>query len=254
MKTLLTRLLAGPALVLAMVPVWADATAVPPPFEAEYTLYSKGLKVATIKRLFKQQEDGHYLYESHSETKGVLALFRDDEVIERSHWRLTDNGYEPLEYVYQHTGSKKNRDVHINFDWADNEVRMRVNNDNWEMDLEPGTLDKMLYQLAMMRDLGNGVRDIRYRVADGGKIKSYNFETFGRESVETPYGDFEALKVERFRDDRERETLLWCVEELGYLPVKVVHIEPDGLQTTAVLESYNRLDSDSSTARLKDGQ
>ncbi|MCS3904451.1 hypothetical protein J2T55_002487 [Methylohalomonas lacus] len=254
MKTFLTRLLSGLSLMLAMAPGWADTTALPPLFEAEYTLYSKGFKVATIKRLFKQQANGQYLYESYSETKGVLALFRDDEVIERSHWRLTDSGYEPLEYVYQHTGSKKNRNVHINFDWADNEVRMRVDNDNWEMALEPGTLDKMLYQLAMMRDLGNGISDIRYRVADGGKIKSYNFEIFGREPVETPYGNFEALKVERFRDDRERETLLWCVEKLGYLPVKIVHIEPDGLKTTAVLESYNRLDSDDSAVRIKNGQ
>ncbi len=220
----------------------------PAPFEAEYSLYSKGLEVAKITRTFKAQGDDTYVYESHSQTTGMLALFRDDKIVERSHWRHTDNGFQPIEYVYQHDGSKKTRDVHINFNWSGNEVRMRVNDERWRMELEPGTLDKMLYQLAMMRDLEQGINKVSYRVADGGKMKTYTFETFGNESVHTPYGDFKALKVERYRDDRERETILWCVEELNYLPVKVVNIEPDGLKTTALLQSYKKLEIPS-TAR-----
>ena len=99
----------------------------------------------------------------------------------------------------------------------------------------------MVYQLAVMRDLKRGLNQFSYRIADGGKMKSYNFETLSEETVQTPYGDFEALKVERFRDDRERETIFWCVRKLDYLPVKVLNIEPDGLKTTALLKSYHSL-------------
>lgn len=230
-------------LLFVLNPLRAAESLSPEPFEAEYSLYSKGLEVAKIKRTFKPHTDGTYIYESYSQTTGMLALFRDDKIIERSHWRQTDSGFQPIEYVYKHNGSKKNRNVYIDFNWSARQVRMRVNDDHWQMDLEPGTLDKMLYQLAIMRDLEQGISEISYRVADGGKMKTYTFETFDSESVHTPYGDFKALKVERYRDDRERETILWCVEELDYLPVKVVNIEPDGLKTTALLQTYKKLDS-----------
>ncbi len=227
----------------------------PTPFEAEYNLYSKGLKVAHITRTFKPLADGTYIYESNSHTVGLLALFRDDKIIERSHWRPTDSGFQPLFYTYEHSGSKKNRDVKIDFDWPQQQVKMRVDDNKWQMELEPGTLDKMVYQLAVMRDLKRGLDTFSYRVADGGKMKSYNFETFDKESVETPYGDFQALKVERFRDDRERETIFWCVPELDYLPVKVVNIEPDGLRTEAVLKNYQALpDTVQSTVSVEDSE
>lgn len=226
---------------LLPAPAFGTGPVFPAPFEAEYNLYSKGLEVAHIKRVFRALADGTYIYESRSHPVGLLAVFRDDRIVERTNWEQTENGFRPIKYIYKHSGSKKNRDVEINFDWQANEVYMQVNENHWQMDLEPSTLDKMLYQLAVMRDLKRGLEKFSYRIADGGKMKSYNFKTFSEEAVQTPYGDFEALKVERFREDRERETILWCVQKLDYLPVKVVNIEPDGLKTTALLKSYNPL-------------
>lgn len=226
----------------------------PTPFEAEYALYSKGLEVAHIKREFKPLSDGTYVYHSKSHPVGVLALLRDDVITERSHWRRTESGFQPLKYYYEHAGSKEDRNVRINFDWSENIVRMQVNEEHWQMELEPGTLDKMLYQLAMMRDLKHGTNPIHYRVADGGKMKTYDFERLGNEDVETPYGDFQTMKVERHRDDTDRETILWCAEKLDYLPVKIINVEPDGLKTTALLKSYKALSVEQSTATVKDTQ
>jgi len=242
-------------LLLFGLPAASADPVFPGPFEAEYSLHSKGFEVARIQRAFRPLADGTYIYESHSRPVGVLALFRDDRILERSHWRPTENGFQPLKYVYQHSGSKKNRDVDIDFDWTRDTVLMQVNDNRWQMELEPGTLDKMLYQLAVMRDLQYGLQEFSYRIADGGKMKSYHFETFEKESVETPYGTFEAIKLERFRDDRERVTILWSVPELDYLPVKIINIEPDGLKTTALLESYTALpDSVPSTATVENGE
>ncbi len=244
------------ALWLGAVTAVSAGPVFPTPFKAEYSLHSKGFEVAHITRLFRPLPDGTYIYESNSHTVGVLSLFRDDRIVERSHWQPTDSGFQPLHYTYRHTGSKKNRDVKIDFDWKNSKVSMWVNDDHWQMTLEPGTLDKMVYQLAVMRDLQRGLETFHYRIADGGKMKSYNFEAFKQEPVQTPYGDFDnALKVERFRDDRERETIFWCVPQLDYLPVKVVNIEPDGLKTTAVLKQYAALpDSIQSAVTIQDSE
>lgn len=240
---------------LLLVSVSRAEPVTPAPFEAEYTLYSKGFEVAHIKREFRPLADGTYVYQSKSHPVGVLALWRDDVITERSHWRRTESDFQPIKYTYEHSGgNEKNRNVQVDFNWSDNIVRMQVNEDRWQMELEPETLDKMLYQLAMMRDLQLGKQNIRYRIADGGKMKSYDFERLGSESVETPYGEFQTMKVERHRDDTERETILWCAEKLGYLPVKVLNVEPDGLKTTAVLKSYKTLGAaDASTATVQDG-
>ncbi|MEX0951384.1 MAG: DUF3108 domain-containing protein [Gammaproteobacteria bacterium] len=216
----------------------AVAEDVYPDFEAEYVLRSKGLEVAHIKRSVERLNNGDYRYLSRSETVGLVSLFRDDKIIEESRWKNTTDGFQPVSYRYDHSGRKKNRQVNIEFDWDENTVHMQVNENTWQTELEPLTLDKLLYQLAIMRDLSAGRDSINYKVADGGKIKDYAFEILGEETVETPYGSFKTVKVERHRNDTERETVFWCAVELGYLPIKIVHTEPDGLQTTTLLTSY----------------
>lgn len=231
--------------------VTAD-TGLPDPFEAEYVLYSHGLEVAHITRVLEKQPDGTYALISNSKTTGVVSLIRDDRIHERSHWRQTNSGLQPLQYVYDHSGRKRNRQVHIDFNWDNHKARVEINNDHWHMDLEPGTLDKLLYQLALMRDLkNNGHQQTSYRVADGGSIRDYDFEPMGGETIETPFGEFETIKMARHRPDTDRETILWCARELGYLPVKVVHIEPDGLQTTTLLKSYKKMPESISTSAVE---
>lgn len=227
----------------------------PAPFEAEYVLYSRGFEVAHISRLLEQTPDGTYILSSDSKTVGMASLFRDDRIHERSRWQLSESGMQPLEYVYDHSGSRRNRQVQIDFDWDNHKVRMEINNDHWQMDLEPGTLDKLLYQLALMHDLSqNGQQQTRYKVADGGRIREYDFKPLGSERVETPMGKFDAVKMARHRSDSDRETVIWCAEELGYLPVKVVHTEPDGQQTTTLLKFYQQLPPNHSTPAVEDRQ
>ena len=53
-------------------------------------------------------------------------------------------------------------------------------------------------------------------------------EEIGNERISTELGLLNTLKVRRLRAGSRRETILWCAEELGYLPVRITHREPDG--------------------------
>jgi hypothetical protein len=217
----------------------------PPLFEAEYSLRSTGIEVAVIKRSLMRQVDGSYIYSSESRPAGLAAVVRDDLIQELSHWTFNGQTFMPLDYEYQHTGSRKQRSVQLDFDWAEEIIRIRVNDTRWQMPLAPPILDKLLYQLAIMRDLERGAAGpISYRIADGGKIKTYDFEQLGRETVQTPYGEFETVKISRRKrgDDEQRQTTLWCAAALNYLPVKVENVEPDGQVTTALLLAYRPLE------------
>ena len=229
------NLLAG--LLLAMAPLCAQAEASLQTFQVEYDLYAKNTKAARVVRSLSRLEDNSYEYRSETRTVGLIALFKKLHIVESSHLLLEDRLLKPLRYSYQRTGHRKNRDVSIEFNRETNRIKNTINGDFWHLPLESAVMDKLLYQLAIMYDLQNGQTPVSYLIADGGGLKTYNFEKLGEETVETPLGSFNTIKMIRHRPDSSRKSIFWCAPELGFLQVKVEHTEKDGSTTVAVIKS-----------------
>ena len=209
-------------------------------FEARYALYTSGARVAEMRRIVEPAADGRFSYRSETRTTGLFSLFRKDRVVEESVWSAHAGGLRPFRYSYEHSGTRKERRVAVAFDWERERITNSINGESWKMPAHPHVMDKLLYQLAIMYDLRAGRRTgLSYSVADGGKIKTYNFEPLGEESIRTELGNMHTLKLSRVRPDSRRETILWCATELGYLPVRVENTEEDGRKTIAVLESVS---------------
>lgn len=230
------------AVLLSFGPVFADEQQ-PLLFYASYKMYSSGIEIAMSQRTVSNSNDGKYIYRSESHTIGIASLFHKDHIVEESLWKLEDHQLYPLDYSYVRTRGKKNREVNIHFDWDNNLITNRVNDQTWEMQLESGVLDKLLYQYAIMRDLQNGYFPDSYVIADGGKIKTYNFERLGEETIHTPLGDLHTIKVLRHKpnDSTQNKLIFWCAPKFQYLPVKIEQTEEDGLIVTAVIESLTGL-------------
>lgn len=208
-------------------------------FEAEYSIRIKGAKIARMKRVFTRLENGTYRYHSETQTTGLAALFRKDKIIETSNWQLDSPRLVPMDYYYDHSGGKKERKVNIAFDWENNRITNSIDGSSWKMPASPQILDKLLYQLAIMYDLQAGKESLRYTVADGGKTKIYNFEFLGEETINTPLGKLETVKLQRHKPNSRRKSTLWCAKDLQYLPVKVENVEKDGKITVALIQSLN---------------
>ena len=214
-------------------------TTIPEYFEVDYTLYSNDTKIGLMERRFFMHEDGNYTFRSESKTTGLIALFRKDHIIEESQWHINGVQFTPLNYIYQHTGGKKDRDVEIKFNWEKQKITNRVNDSTWHMDTEPGILDKLLYQLAIMASLKAGSVPESYTIADGGKIKQYQFEYMHDEVIDTPLGEFKTMKLIRHKPNNDRKTFLWFANDLDFLPIKVINEEKKGRLTTAIIQSLN---------------
>ena len=200
----------------------------PSPFEVAFDVNTNGVTVAETLWSLKALANGGFVYESRSETRGVLSIVRTDSIVERSEGHIIGDLLRPAAYFYDRNRGKRRRQVSVTFDWSSGTAANSVSDQTWEMAIPEGTLDKLSYLLMMIRDLRRGHRELSYSIADGGKLKTYALDVISQVEVETALGKFSALKVKRRRVSTKRETVFLCAEELGFFPVKITHRATDG--------------------------
>lgn len=218
------------ALICLMFANAASAAGVPDDFEAIYQLRVNGFVIGETQVDLTAKAAGQYLYQTRSHSTGLTRIFRSDKLLESSLFKVHEQQLRPLEYRFDHTSSNKERHAYLKFDWHKSTVTNTVEGHSWEMEIPGDALDKLIVQLAVMMDLDAGKKEFVYAVADGGKLKEYQFAITGQETVHTPAGDFATIKLERLRKDNDRSTYFWCAPALNYLPVRIKQIEhEDGL-------------------------
>ena len=213
---------------------------VPERFDATFVLEAAGAKVARTRWSVAPAAPGSYVATSRTEPVGMFALIRDETRTERSEWTWEGQRLRPIAYRYERTG-RKAREIGITFDWEANVARHDSPGASWRLPVPPGTLDKFSYIVALMHDLGRGKRNVEYTIADGGRrLKHYVLAGVGEERIETALGTFDTTVVRRETD--KRTTTFWCAAALGFLPVKVVHVEGNGKSMTLHIESLSGIE------------
>lgn len=195
------------------------------PYTAEYRAQFEtgvAIKGKAVRKLV-QAKDGSWEY--HFNVDSFIADIRESV---RFDWQ--DDHIVPEDYRYSLSGFWiKDRYARVDFDWQAMQVRNEVKNKPWYMDVPHGALDKLGYQLQLQMDLSMGKREMRYQVADGGKLKDFPFKVLGSEVLDTPFGKAEALIVEKVRaPEKKRHTKMWFAKNWQYLLVKMQHVESDG--------------------------
>ena len=181
-------------------------------------------------RELKQRDDG--TWELSVEASAMMA-----KISESTHVTLRDNQLLPLRYDYHRRILTRNRNAQLRFDWDAGHVTTDIEDKPWRMSIEPGVHDKLSYQLQMPADIAAGQTALSYQVADGGHIQTYRFKVMGEDLVDTPAGQFNAIRVERDRGEgSDRETLIWFAPELDYIIVRLEQIEPKGDRFTLLLK------------------
>jgi len=233
MKNIL--LLVLPALLTAP----CTYAAFPDEFKAAYILKKFGLDAARTDISLEKQKDGSWLYLSQTKTQGIVSIFRSDKITEKSVLKKINGLIKPVAYQYSHKGGKKNRNRTIRFDWNTNTAESNTGGTQSRLTIPADTIENFSLQLRLMDDLQQGKRTLAYNIINKGKLKRYNFEMLGNEKIETPSGEFNALKFKRTRKDSKRTTIMWAAPELHFLPVKIQHIENDGATFYMLLNSVS---------------
>jgi len=237
-RTLLFMLLAW----LIVTPVYADetqaaATAPEPPgltpMRASYNAsMDKGITLnGSAERLLKKQDDGSWLYRTR-----VDSFIADIDETLTLRW---ENGkIIPLRYRYELSGLFiKNRKQAIDFDWEAGKATGHYRGERFSVELKPGTLDPMGFQLQLLQDVRAGKERMEYQVLDRGDYDLDVFAVIGEETLDTDNGEMVAVKAAKVREgDSKRETLMWFAPQKNYMLVRLLQVEPDGSRYQIMLD------------------
>lgn len=204
-------------------------------FTAIYTVSRNNTDIGVRTHTLSLKND-HYVYQASMHATGFASLFKSGEVTEVSRWTLKNDAVVPLSYEYRDTDKEK-RHAQLEFDWETNSVTNKVGNKPWKMSIPNGTQDKFSYMLALMQDLQHGKKNTEYKIADGGRLKTYQFKTLKNETITTPIGKFNTVKLQRVRAGKKnRVTYLWVLPEKHYLPIKIERHKGDNVFTMMISE------------------
>ncbi|AWF83376.1 DUF3108 domain-containing protein [Microbulbifer sp. A4B17] len=190
------------------------------PFKATYAARFNGISITATRELSGQ--DGNWRLDFDSS-----ALFAS--IKEYSRFTSQGGHITPHHYEYRRKGLGRDRTTALNFEPSKGLV---LNVHNPERNLEdapPNILDKVSYQIQLALDIAAGKTDLQYKVADGKKIRDYKFNQVGTETLKTPLGPVETIKVARVRSkDSGRETTVWIAPQWNYALVKLIQREENG--------------------------
>lgn len=202
------------------------------PFAVEYDLQHGVLSVGRMTRTLTI-EGNRYALESRLEAGGLVSLFSDSSRTEISRGRIENGRFLPEHFSYDRSGEKK--DYSLEFDYAGARVRRTEPGQQWQTELPSGALDLLSYQVQLMHDLAQADEALTYTVVAKNKVKQYRLDILGVETVETEFGDFETVKVQRADKDSKKRTLVWMARSLDWVPVAVEYRDKRGNTTRATL-------------------
>lgn len=147
------------------------------------------------------------------------------------------NSWQPKSYKFRRSVFGRSREISISFDPERQRITTVAKQEPWTQPYEAGVQDKLSYQLQLRQDLILGKEQLSYRIADGGRIKTYRFVRSGQERLTTPAGTFDCIRLQLQRSDGQQQTLIWMAPALDYLTVRLLRIDESGREHILNLKS-----------------
>lgn len=209
------------------------AAELPNTFHNQYVSSALGFKI-TVTHSLEQLTDGTQKMHFRAE-----SWFASIDEVSHLQWNDEKSQVLPLQYTYKRRGVGRNKDTDLSFDWAQSSITDNRANSTNPMDTSQRIQDKLSYQLQLQQDLLDGKTKFAYTIADGGNnLRKYAFEIVAEETLDTPLGKVDTVKVKRSRDNSDRVTFAWLAKDWDYLLVRMQQ-EEKGDTYTITLNKAN---------------
>ncbi len=206
------------------------------PHAAEYKVRISVVGGRLVTEL--SQTDAGYVAKHAIAATGLSRLVARGSVSEIAEFSAGASGVIPLTYRSDDTLDSDEVHARVRFDWDANEATGTLNDEPLVAALEGLTHDRISIQYALMHDLLNDRLDSEYQMFEVDELKKINVRTIGSKEVKVPAGRFTAIGIQHQASGSSRVMTLWCVEELGFLPVLIEQHRKGKLRVKAELRSY----------------
>jgi len=198
------------------------------PFELSYAATYNGMDINAKRQL--KLESGRYTLSTTA--KNMLSNIEEQgEFLVDECGLIVDQAYK---YKRSILGIKKTEK--LKYDRKTGVANYDSKKKKRQVTLKDGYLNRLSYQVQLRRDLINDVSPLQYQVISRGRLKPYNFEVIGEETLETPLGNIKTVKVKRIRKDDDRETFFWFAPQWNHLLVQLWQREKGGEDYKIVLQ------------------
>lgn len=195
-------------------------------FEYIFALSKNDFTLAHVNRKLDASVN-KLTFTSHAYPVGFAALFIGDTITEQTILKVHNNAPIPQSYSYTKSNSGEiKKQFHIIFDWQN-----KVATDNRvtkPFTLTNHTFDALSFQLALAKAIQQQQADLTFTLIDNKQSRSYTLKNQGKEQLDTEAGQFNTVKVEYFDKVKKRQVIIWCAQQLDYLPVQIKRIDNDG--------------------------
>lgn len=217
----------------------ALAAGVPPAYVATYEVARNGKPTGEMEQRFNAADGTWQMSSNTRGTRGVARLLGIDA---RDEARGTVRGDRLQPGRFEHHASVPGRDQAwvATFDLPVKQVIVRHEDGEQVLPLDGPAWDPLSVQLALRDAAREGKGELTLSVVDEDKIEMQRYRTGAAERVDTPLGCFEAVPVERVREQSTRYSRVWLAPSLDWLPVRFEHGKTDGAHTDARLQSLQR--------------
>lgn len=194
------------------------------PFTAEYDLYRNGDLLGTSMVKLSRDDSGTWVYELESKARRGIIGFVGAGYEESTRWLKSGDRLMPLTFRRKQHVAFSNRSYEAHFDWTANRAWGRARDREWQVaDLGGDTLDRLLVNLALVRDLRCDRQELVYKVLEKGDLDTWRFNRQGKSTVATLHGEYRAVKIAKQHDNPHRESLTWHAPALDWLAVRIEH-------------------------------
>lgn len=221
---------------LGIVPVLAlsagiAAAAPPARVTLHYDVSQNGAAMVEVTEKLEHDARG-YRIDSEWRGKGLFALLARGKARRSSQGSIEARGLRPGVFRDQRGDGPEGV---ARFDWG-RMLLTRERDGRVETDpLPEGAQDRLSFVYAMAF-FPPGSGEISAPVADARGMSRHRYAVAGRETLNTPAGQFEALKLVKQRDPGDgRETEIWLATKRDFLPLRIVVVEKDGTRRDQIL-------------------
>lgn len=185
--------------------------------------------------------DTGYYAQSSIDATGMSKIVANGSIRESSLMTVSADGLRPQRFRSSDTLSKGGQEVDLSFDWSKLVIGGQIDNAEFRTGINGEVHDRVSLQYGLMFDLMSGVERPEYALQDSERLKLLSITNIGKRSVKVPFGQFDAVGIQHQAENSSRVTTLWCVEELGYLPVIIEQHRKGKRRMRAMLTSYTPL-------------